>query len=272
MSSEAQERGTSGVVSGRRAVEELLASGNSPQKVLIARDRAAGNTFARIRKLADAHHVPVRLVPKEEVDRVAADLNHQGVAAITDAFRYAALEDILATERPKVLFVDRVTDPHNLGSLLRSADGAGFHGVVVPVHRAAPVTDAVRRVASGAAEVVPVVRVANMGRALDEAKEAGFWIAGLDAEGSADLWTSTLLTPPVGLVVGSEHSGLGPSVTKRCDELVRIPSSGRLGSLNVAVAGAIAMFEVARREAIGNLDTGLGGAVAGSLTGRGNHA
>jgi 23S rRNA (guanosine2251-2'-O)-methyltransferase len=106
--------------------------------------------------------------------------------------------------------------------------------------------------------VVPVVRVSNIGRALEQAKDAGLWIAGLDADGDADLWESTLLNPPVGLVLGSEQSGLGPAVAKRCDGIVKIPSSGRLDSLNVAVAGAVAMFEVARREAD-----------ASSLTGRG---
>ncbi|MEA2487663.1 MAG: rRNA (guanosine2251-2-O)-methyltransferase [Actinomycetota bacterium] len=255
---EPQRGGTSGLVSGRRAVEELLASGNGAQKILIVRDRAGGDAVARIRKLAGERDVPVRIVPKEEVERVAEGLNHQGVVALTGAFQYSALEDVLSNESAKVLFVDRVTDPHNLGSLLRSADGAGFHGVVVPVHRAAPVTDVVRRVSSGASEVVPVVRVSNIGRALEQAKDAGLWIAGLDADGDADLWESTLLNPPVGLVLGSEQSGLGPAVAKRCDGIVKIPSSGRLDSLNVAVAGAVAMFEVARREAD-----------ASSLTGRG---
>lgn len=249
---------TSGLVSGRRAVEELLATGATAERILIARERASAPALARIRTLAKEHDVPIRAVPKTEVDKVARDLNHQGVVAITGRFRYAQLEDVLARERARVLFVDRVTDPHNLGSLLRSADGAGFHGVVVPAHRSASVTDSVRRVSSGAAEVVPVVRVSNLGRALEAAKTAGLWIVGLDAEGSEDLWTSTLMTPPVGLVLGSEQSGLGPSVAKRCDALVRIPSAGRLESLNVAVAGAIAMFEIARREAD-----------ASSLTGRG---
>jgi 23S rRNA (guanosine2251-2'-O)-methyltransferase len=246
---EPQQRGTSGLVSGRRAVEELLASGSGAQKILIVKDRAGDAAVARIRRLAVEQDVPVRIVPKGEVDRVAVGLNHQGVVAFTGRFRYSALEDVLSSEGAKVLFVDRVTDPHNLGSLLRSADGAGFHGVVVPMHRAAPVTDVVRRVSSGASEVVPVARVGNIGRALEQAKDAGLWIAGLDADGDADLWESSLLTPPVGLVLGSEHSGLGPAVAKKCDGIVRIPSSGRLGSLNVAVAGAVAMFEVARREA-----------------------
>jgi 23S rRNA (guanosine2251-2'-O)-methyltransferase len=149
-----------------------------------------------------------------------------------------------------VLFLDGVTDPHNLGSLLRSADGAGFHGIVIPARRAAGVTGAVRRVAAGAAEVVPVARVNSLGAALDRAKKAGLWIVGLDEDAGEDLWTSTLLEPPVGLVLGAEDRGISKGVTGRCDALVRIPSAGRISSLNVAVAGAVAMFEASRKVAL----------------------
>lgn len=177
-------------------------------------------------------------------------MNHQGVVAFTAKFRYAPLEQILATPDARVLFLDGVTDPHNLGSLLRSADGAGFHGVVVPTRRSAGVTGAVRRVSAGAAEFVPVARVNSLGSALDQAKKAGLWIAGLDAAAEDDIWSSTLLEPPVGLVLGAEDRGISSGIAGRCDGLVKIPSAGKMASLNVAVAGAIAMFEVWRKAAI----------------------
>jgi 23S rRNA (guanosine2251-2'-O)-methyltransferase len=183
---------------------------------------------------------------------VAEGLNHQGVVAQVGRYRYAAIEELLRDGR-FLLFLDGVTDPHNLGSLLRSADGAGFSGIVVPAHSAAGVTATVRRVSAGAAEVVPVSRVTNLGRAIDQAREAGFWIVGLDGNADVPLWDSDALDPPLGLVLGSEGKGVSRVVKERCDSIVRIPSQGRLESLNVAVAGALAMFEATRRR--GQSDT-----------------
>lgn len=235
---------------GRRPILELLQSGRGIERILVARELAPSGILGEIRRRAEAGGVPLRLVPKAEVDKAAGGVNHQGVVAYTAKFRYAPLESILAVPDPRVLFLDGVTDPHNLGSLLRSADGAGFHGVVVPARRSAGVTGAVRRVSAGAAEVVPVARVNSLGSALDQAKKAGLWIVGLAAEAGDDLWGSELLEPPVGLVLGAEDRGISTGIAGRCDGLVRIPSAGRLASLNVAVAGAVAMFEVSRKAAI----------------------
>jgi 23S rRNA (guanosine2251-2'-O)-methyltransferase len=157
------------------------------------------------------------------------------------------VETLLAPADATILILDGVMDPHNLGSLLRSADGAGFGGVVIRSRRAAQVTAAVRRVSAGAAEFVPVARVPNSTLAVERAKDAGLWVVGLDEAGGDDLWMSKSLEPPVALVLGSEDKGIALKVRERCDETVRIPSRGRVGSLNVSVAGAIAMFEVARR-------------------------
>jgi 23S rRNA (guanosine2251-2'-O)-methyltransferase len=178
---------------------------------------------------------------------VAGGTNHQGVVALAGRFRYTPLERILARPSPRVLFLDGVMDPGNLGSLLRSADGAGFDGVVVRARRAAGVTAAVRRVSAGAAEVVAVARVPNMGHALSQAAEAGLWLVGMDERAGESLWASDMLEPPVGIVLGAEDKGMSTAVRDRCDVMVRIPVTGRIGSLNVAVAGAIALFEVARR-------------------------
>ena len=229
---------------------EVLKSGRGVERILVSRDLAPSGIVGEIRRRAEAAAVPLRLVPKAEVDKAAGRVNHQGVVAFTARYRYTPLEEILAAPEPRVLFLDGVTDPHNLGSLLRSADGAGFHGVVVPSRRSAGVTGTVRRVSAGAAEIVPVARVNSLGNALDQAKKAGLWIVGLDAEGGEDLWTSQLLEPPVGRVLGAEDRGISSGIAGRCDGLVKIPSAGRIASLNVAVAGAVAMFEVWRKAAI----------------------
>jgi 23S rRNA (guanosine2251-2'-O)-methyltransferase len=235
------------VVAGRRPVLELLKSGAPVERVLIAQGLAPSGVLGEIRKRAESASVPIRMVPRSELDRVAGGLNHQGAVAEAGSYRYSPLEELLEVDSPALLFLDGLTDPHNLGSLLRSADGAGFTGVVLPARRSVSVTPAVRKVSAGAAEVVPVARVANLGRAIEEAQRAGVWIVGLDGEADLNVWTSELMSPPVGLVLGAEDRGMSKSVRERCDEIVRIPQSGRIGSLNVAVAGAIAMFEIARR-------------------------
>lgn len=235
------------LLAGRRPVLELLRSGVPAERIFLAQGSAPSAVLTEIRKRAEALSVALRVVPRKELDELAPGSNHQGIVAITARYRYAELDRLLEIDRAALLFLDGVTDPHNLGSLLRSSDGAGFDGVVVPARRSVGVTSAVRRVAAGAAEVVPVARVGNLGSAIDKARESGMWIVGLDQGADEDLWTSNLFERPVGLVLGAEDRGISSGVRTHCDALVSIPSSGKLGSLNVAVAGAIAMFEVARR-------------------------
>lgn len=242
------------VLPGRRPVLELLRSGAGAERILLAQGMAPNSTLGEIRKRAESMSIPVKTVPRSELDKHAQGENHQGVIAFTARYRYAELSGLVTIEEPALLFLDGLTDPHNLGSLLRSADGAGFDGIVLPSRRSVSVTPAVRRVAAGAAEVVPVARVNNLGNAIDEARRAGVWIVGLDQDADHDLWSSPLLERPLGLVLGSEDRGLSPSVRDHCDGLVSIPSMGKLESLNVAVAGAIGMFEVARRGRTPTLD------------------
>jgi 23S rRNA (guanosine2251-2'-O)-methyltransferase len=228
-------------------VLELLKAGRSAERVLIAQGLAPSGVLGEIRRRAEAAAIPVRMVPKDQLDKLAGGTNHQGVLAQAGAFRYSALEPLIRDPEASILFLDGVTDPHNLGSLLRSADGAGFSGVVLPTHRSVGVTQAARRVSAGASEVIPVARVANLGRAIDQAKQAGLWIVGMDEKAETLIWSSDLLEPPLGLVLGAEDRGISKMIAERCDSLVKIPHAGRLASLNVAVAGAIAMFEVARK-------------------------
>jgi 23S rRNA (guanosine2251-2'-O)-methyltransferase len=237
------------VLAGRRPVLELLRAQKGAQEIRISRDVGRSRVLSEIRALAREAAVPIKEVSAADLDALARGMNHQGVAALTSRYRYASLQDVLARGPTALLFVDGVMDPHNLGSLLRSADGAGFDAVVIPAHGATGVTAAVRRVSAGAAETVPVARETNLSRSIESAKGAGLWIAGLDAEAKEDLWTSELMEAPVGLVLGSEDRGISRGIREKCDGLVGIPGVGRLESLNVAVAGALAMFEVARRKA-----------------------
>ena len=239
---------------GRRPVLESLRSGAPARRLYLAEGLGRSGVIEEIRRRAQDGGIPVTVLPRPQIERLADGGNHQGVVAHTTRYRYTPLEDLLRGDAPKVLFLDGVTDPHNVGALIRSAGGAGFDGVVLPARRSSGVTAAVRRVSAGATEAVPVARVANLSRALEEAKGAGLWIVGLDERGDQDLWTSTLAEPPVGLVLGAEGAGLSHNVASHCDGLVRIPMQGAMSSLNVSVAGGIAMFEIARRVACsGNL-------------------
>lgn len=237
------------VLPGRQPVVELLRARRPAERILVAAGLSSAAILTEIRKRAEEAAVPVKVVPRVELDRLAEGENHQGVVAVTGRYRYAALETLLVPNAC-VLFLDGVTDPHNLGSLIRTVECCGFDGVVVPAHRSAGVTATVRRVSAGAAEIVQVARVTNLGRSLDQAKEAGLWIVGLAGEAADDIWSSDLLEPPIGVVLGAEGRGISRTIRERCDALVRIPQAGRIGSLNVGVAGAVAMFEIARRRSL----------------------
>lgn len=237
------------VLIGRRPVLELLRAGRGAQRIYLADGLASSAVVAEIRRRAKDAAVPVSIVPRAQVERLAGGGNHQGVVAQTARYRYFPYERLLEAGPGALLFLDGVTDPHNVGALIRSAAGAAFDGVVLPARRSSGVTGVVRRVSAGAAESVPVARVANLARAIEEAKGAGLWILGLDGDAADELWSSSLADPPVGLVLGAEGAGLSPNVRGHCDGLARIPMAGRVESLNVSAAGAVAMFEIARRRA-----------------------
>jgi 23S rRNA (guanosine2251-2'-O)-methyltransferase len=213
---------------------------------LIAREASRSDLLEDLRKRCRQRGIPAQLASRQELDKLVPG-NHQGVVAVAGAYRYRQLDSMLGGVTTGVLFADGIMDPHNLGALIRSALGAGFDGVVIPSHRAAAVTAAARRVSAGAAELMGVARVPNLSRAIEQAKSRGLWVIGLDGEAKDSLWASELLEPPVGLVIGAEDRGISRTVRTKCDALVSIPQRGRLSSLNAGVAGALAMFEVARR-------------------------
>jgi 23S rRNA (guanosine2251-2'-O)-methyltransferase len=229
----------------RRTREVLIAEGSDPSPVL-----------REITELAGAARVPVRWVSRGQLDKAARTEAPQGVLARADPLVETDLEDLArgAPGRPPFLIVlDTVTDPHNLGALLRSAVGAGATGAVLPRHRAAHVTPAVTKAAAGAVEHLPLAVVPGIPNALNVLRRHGVWSVGLAADADTSLFDLDLADQPLALVLGAEGRGLSRLVGARCDVLVAIPLAGPLDSLNVAAAGAIACFEFGRRRPLREL-------------------
>jgi 23S rRNA (guanosine2251-2'-O)-methyltransferase len=239
-------------IEGRNPVREALRAGRPIRRLLIAEGAATRGTLAEIVEAAHAAKVRIDRVPRERLDRIAASRSHQGVIAEAETFRYRTWREALSVaeqrrERPLVLALDGITDPGNLGSLLRSAEAAGCHGVVVPSRRSADVTPVVEKASAGALEHLIVDRVTNLVRSLKDLKAAGLWVVGLDADAPGTIWTCELLAEPVVLAVGAEGPGLSRLVAETADALVRIPMGGRIQSLNAATAGTVALFETVRK-------------------------
>ena len=233
-------------IAGRNAVTEALKSGRPLDSVLIARgDRqgSIGPIIAKCRQL----NVPVKEVDIRKLDAMAQ--NHQGVIAVAACKEYASVEDLfaLAAERgeaPFIIVCDELEDPHNLGAILRTAEAAGAHGVIVPRRRAAGLTSTVYKSSAGAVEYVPVARVANLPSVIEELKEKGFWVYGADMDGTR--WDKQDYSGKVALVVGSEGKGVSRLVKEKCDFVVSLPMKGKINSLNASVAAGILMYEIAK--------------------------
>ncbi len=236
-------------MTGFRAVEEALTANRPLDRIVIARGRH-GERVESIVRLAKSHGVPVRFEDRQQVDRLAGTREHQGIAALAAAKPAVELEDLLGARdsaSPGLLvLLDSIEDPRNLGAIVRTALAAGAQGVVIPERRAAGLTDTVERASAGALEHLPVARVKNLVRAMEEMKEAGYWLVGLD-ERAQKSYTNADLRGPVGIVFGSEGEGLHELTRKRCDFLVSIPTTGPVRSLNVSVAAGIVLFEAVRQ-------------------------
>lgn len=243
------------IIYGRQPVRETLrARRRQAFKLLLAEGLRPTGIVGEIVTLARQAGVPVQGVDRRELDRLGDELNHQGLAAEVSAYPYVDLPDLLHADRdagepPFLLLLDHLRDPQNLGSLLRSAEAAGVHGVVLPGRRAAGVTPAAVRASAGAAEHVRVALVTNLVQAMNSLQAAGIWLAGLEALPEAQTYAEADLTGPLGLVVGSEGQGLARLVRETCDLLLRLPLYGQVESLNAGVAGAIALYEVRRQRA-----------------------
>jgi 23S rRNA (guanosine2251-2'-O)-methyltransferase len=248
------------ILYGRQPVLEALRAGRRQLNcLLIAGTARSSPDMGRL--LADAKRagVPVRQVDRGRLDALSERGNHQGVVAEAAPYPYVEFDAFRGDSSskparvPLVLFLDHLQDPQNLGSILRTADAAGATGVVLPADRAAHVTPATVRASAGAAEHVRVAIVTNLVRAMQEVKDDGLWLAGLDSGPGASLLSEARLDGPLGLVVGSEGVGLSRLVRESCDFLVRLPMYGSVNSLNVGVATAIALYEVLRRRQTGTV-------------------
>ncbi len=238
-------------MTGFHAVEEALTAGRALDRIVIARGRHGERVEAVVR-LAKSRGVPVRFEDRQQVDRLAGTREHQGIAALVAAKPVVGLEDLLRVKNEHGLLVllDGIEDPHNLGAIVRTALAAGAQGVVIPERRAAGLSDTVERASAGALAHLPVARVTNLVRAMEEMKEAGYWLVGLD-ERAEKSFTEVDLKGPVGIVLGSEGEGLHELTRKRCDFLVSLPTSGPVRSLNVSVAAGVMLFEVVRQRSAG---------------------
>lgn len=236
------------VVAGIHPVREALRAGRPLDRVLVVKG-AGGPRLQEIIELCRERKVLVRFETRDALDRAAQSASHQGVVAFGSAERYASLEQTATTKGLHVI-LDGVEDPHNLGAIIRTAHAAGATAVVIPDRRAAGLTETVARSAAGALAYLPVVRVANVNRALEELKKAGYWIYGLDERGK-ETHDRVEYTAPTAIVLGGEGKGLHQTTARHCDFLVRIPMSGSGGegvaSLNVSVAAGVVLFEWRRR-------------------------
>lgn len=236
-------------IAGRNPVLEALRSDREINKIWIAEGAQKGPVQQIIKK-AKEKNVLVQFVPKQKIDQMSEE-NHQGIVASVAAYDYAELDDLFANaeksgEEPFFLILDEIEDPHNLGSIMRTADAVGVHGIIIPKRRAVGLTAAVAKASTGAIEYIPVVRVTNLSRTIDELKERGVWIAGTDAKG-ADDYRQFDGNMPLGLVIGSEGKGIGRLIREKCDFLIQLPMAGRVTSLNASVAAGVLMYEVYRR-------------------------
>lgn len=237
------------VVVGLHPVRELLRAGRPVRRVAIAAGRTDSDVLDELLDLARAAGVAVDRVDRDDLDRRAEGLVHQGVVATAPPFPYADIDTVLdradaAGEVPLLVALDGVTDPHNLGSICRTAEAVGAHAVVVPGRRAASVTPVAEKAAAGALAHLPVVQVTNLVRTLGAIADRPVWSLGLDADGEVEVAGSHLLADPLVLVVGAEGSGLSRLTRDTCDQLVRLPMRGRVGSLNASVATAVALYAI----------------------------
>ena len=235
------------VVAGRNPVVEVLSGERDVERVFIA-DGSEGSV-SKIVALAREKGVIVDFVPKEKIDAMAPGVKHQGVVAKVSEYKYAEMDDVFAKaeasgEDPFIIILDEITDPHNLGAIIRTAECAGAHGVIIPKRRAASLTQTVALSAAGAIENMPVVQVTNLGRAIEDLKDKGIWVGAADMDGQT--YYEANLTGPIAIVIGNEGKGVGRLVKEKCDFVLSIPMYGKINSLNASNAAAVLMYGIRR--------------------------
>ena len=241
---------TEGQLEGRNAVTEALRAGRAIDKVFVA----DGDTDRGLQRLAaQAKEAGAVIVPvdRRKLDTMSFTRSHQGIIALAAAHEYAAVDDILEEaaargEAPLIVICDELTDPHNLGAIMRSAECAGAHGVIIPKRRSVGLTATVAKASAGAVEYIKVARVTNINNAINELKEKGVWVFGTAAEGSIPMYKADL-TGPAAIVIGNEGEGMSHLVRKNCDVMVHIPMKGKISSLNASAAASILLYEAVRQ-------------------------
>ena len=245
---EAGSRMPDNLLVGRNPVTEALKSGRGIDRLLMV--KGAEGSAIKIEGMAREKRIEIQYVRRSALDRITDGAAHQGVAAYVSDYQYAEVEDILAKagekgEAPFLVLLDGIEDPHNLGAIIRTADAAGAHGIVIPKRRAVAVTPTVEKAAAGAAEYASIARVTNIGRTIEELKEKGIWTAAADMSG-ASVWESDL-SGPIAIVIGNEGHGISRLVREKCDFTVSLPMLGNINSLNASNAAALLMYEVVRQ-------------------------
>ena len=245
-----EENTTSSRIEGRHSVLEALRAGSLIERLFVQKGCQDGPVLTILREAKKAD-VMVDFVPKERLDFMSETKNHQGVVAVLSAFAYSTIDDMFALaekkgEAPFFFLLDGIEDPHNLGAIIRSAECAGAHGVVIPKRRSAGLTPVVAKASAGAIEYMPVARVSNISSALKELQARGVWVYGTAADGTQELFDANF-QGPTAIVIGNEGDGMGRLVRQTCDVLVRIPMRGRISSLNASAAAAILLYEAVRQ-------------------------
>ena len=237
------------MIEGRNAVIEAFRAGKPIDKLFIL-DGAQDGPIQTIKREAKKHETMIKFVTKERLDQLSETGKHQGVIAYMAAYEYADVEDILAAARDKneppfIILLDNIEDPHNLGAIIRTANLAGAHGVIIPKNRAAGLTAAVARTSAGALNYTPVARVTNLGKTMEDLKKQGMWFGCADMDGTVMYQLD--LKGPIGLVIGSEGDGVGRLVKEKCDFVASIPMNGDIDSLNASVAAGVLAYEIVRQ-------------------------
>lgn len=237
----------SDVLAGRNAVMEALKSGRSIDSIYILKGNTQGS-LGKIVAMAKDEGIPVKDATPQKMESLCGNLNHQGVAAIVACRDFSTMEDIMAKagdEAPFIVICDNIEDPHNLGAIIRTAEAAGAHGVIIPKRRGVGLTATVAKTSAGAVEYMPVVRVSNIVSTIDELKEQGFWIFCADMDG--ETWCQADMKGKLGIVVGSEGFGVSRLTKEHCDFVVSLPMKGHVNSLNASVAAGIIIYEAVRQ-------------------------
>ncbi|GFI62046.1 putative TrmH family tRNA/rRNA methyltransferase [Clostridiales bacterium] len=234
---------------GRNAVLEALRSENDIEKIFVVKDNSEG-TVRRIMGMAKARGIVVQEADRRKLDEMSQTKNHQGVIAVVPEHEYAEIEDFFEVaarrnEKPFIIILDGITDPHNLGAIMRTAECAGAHGIIIPKRRSVGLTAVVGKTSAGAMEYMPVARVTNIARTIEELKRQGLWIVCADMGG--DDYFDSALDGPIAIVIGAEGKGVSRLIKEKCDFTVSMPMYGKISSLNASVAAGLIMYEVVRQ-------------------------